>query len=294
MRPRVIKMSLKDKLVDYLADNPKTLGEVYKEFNDEKPSTIRGRLNENIGKAFIRLGKGIYIATKGGATAIIIEGDAWEKIKDIESESVDTIITDSPYSCLNHHLATGTTRKLSGEWSFKTADIDPILLKEMLRVLKYGGHFFSFLPPDAADTYDYNNQFVNMAREVGFTFNKRWIWNKMVFGMGYNGRNRYEQIMFMSKGKRRKPYDLSIPDVLDHKRISPNDRIHEAEKPIELIKDILRFSNLEGDVVLDTFAGSLTLALAGLDLGINTISIELDHDIIVKSMMARGLENFIN
>lgn len=283
-------MSLKERLIDFLVDNPKTLNECYEGFADEKQSTIRGRLNEGVGKSFHRLSKGFYVATKGGACAIIIEGDCWEKIKDMESNSVDTIITDSPYSCLNKHLAMGTTRKKDNKWSFKTADIDKVLLLEMWRVLKVGGHFFNFLPPDAADTLDYNNAFINLSREVGFTFNKRWIWEKQKIGMGYNGRNKYEQIIFLSKGKRRFPYDLSIPDVLSHKRIAPAQRVHEAEKPIELIKDILRFSNKEHDIVLDTFAGSLTLARAGLDLNINTISIELDSEIISKGIIARGLE----
>lgn len=281
-------MGLKTKLMDFLTE-PKVLGEVYNEFPNVKPSTIRGRINESIGKHFHRISKGIYVARKGDTTAIIIEGDAWEKIKDIESGSVDTIITDSPYSCLNKHLAMGTTRKKNNEWSFKTADIDATLLKEMLRVLKVGGHFFNFLPPDGADTLEYNNQFIELAQRIGFTFNKRWIWDKVVIGMGYNGRNRYEQILFLSKGKRRKPYDLSIPDVLTHKRIASHNRIHEAEKPIELIIDILKFSNKENDLVLDTFAGSLTLARAGLDRKVNTISIELNSEIISKSLKARGL-----
>ena len=281
-------MSLKTRLIDFCND-PKTLQDCYEAFPNDKPSTIRGRLNESVGKHFHRLSKGIYIARQGDTTAIIIEGNAWDKIKDIESNSVDTIITDSPYSCLNHHLATGTTRKKNNEWSFKTADIDETLLREMIRVLKPNGHFFNFLPPDAADTYDYNNHFVELARKVGFTFNKRWIWNKVSMGMGYNGRNSYEQILFMSKGARRKPYDLSIRDLLSHKRISSTQRIHEAEKPIELIKDILRFSCKPGDLAFDMFAGSLTLAKAGLDLGINTISIEMDPAMIEKSIIARGL-----
>lgn len=281
-------MSLKTKLIDFLVDNPKTLGEVYTEFSGEKPTTIRGRLNEGVGKIFHRVTKGVYIATKGDAKAIIIEGDAWEKIRDIESNSVDTIITDSPYSCLNHHLATGTTRKLSGEWSFKTRDIDKELLVEMRRVLKVGGHFFNFLPPDSHDTLEYNNTFIDMALHTGFEFNKRWIWDKVSMGLGYNGRNRHEQILFFSKGKRRKPRDLSIPDVLAHKRIHSSKRIHETEKPVELIMDIMKFSNLKGELVLDTFAGSLSTAEAGMRLGINTISIEIDPEMIIKSLRVRG------
>ena len=127
-----------------------------------------------------------------------------------------------------------------------------------------------------------------MAFIAGFEFNKRWIWDKVVIGMGYNGRNRHEQILFFSKGKRRKPYDLSIPDVLTHKRIPTAKRLHEAEKPVELIMDIMRFSNCKNNLVVDTFAGSLSVAESGLRLGINTISIELDPKMILQSLKARG------
>jgi len=279
---------LKDKLTEFCLDTAKSLPEFYEEFDDEKEHSIRARLNENVGKCFKRLARGIYVATKGGATAVIIEGDAWKSMELLEDSSVDTIITDSPYSCLNKHLATGTTRKKSGSWSFKTADIDLALLKEMHRVLKPGGHFFSFMPPDGSDTLDYTSEFIELARSL-FQFNKRAVWDKVCIGMGYNLRNRHEQILFFSKGKRRKPCDLSIPDVLAYKRIAAHHRIHEAEKPVELLRAILRFSCVSGDVALDMFAGSLSLAEAGLAEGVHTISVEVDGGMVKTSLLRRGL-----
>jgi DNA modification methylase len=272
------------KLSLFCADQPKTLKEFYNEFDNYEPHTIRARLNENIGNAFKRVSRGVYLAEKNGAQALIIEGDAWNEIKNINDSSIDTIITDSPYSCLNKHLATGTTRKKTGSWSFQTKDIDQALLIEMLRVLKPGGHFFSFAPSDAKDTLDFNNNFLATARKVGFEFNKRFIWNKILMGMGFSGRNSYEQIFFLSKGERRKPYDLSIRDLLTHKALRGPSKIHETEKPVELIIDLMKFSNQRGDLVLDTFAGSMSVAKAGLALGINTICIEIDKLMVQKSI----------
>lgn len=281
------KLPLRQRLINFLADNPKELQEIYPEFSEEKPSTIRGRLNENIGKCFQRIGKGIYLADNGKAKAIIINGDCWEKIKDIESNTIDTIITDSPYSCLNKHYEMGTTRR--NNVGFETKDINNDLLKEMLRILKTRGHFFSFMPCNSKDTLEYNTNFLNMCLQEGFEFNKVWIWDKQNMGMGYNGRNRYEQIYFLSKGKRRKPYNLSITDLLSHKSISPRKRIHVTEKPVELIKDIMRFSNKENDVVFDGFGGSLSTAQAGQELGINTITVEIDPEMIKKAISRRNL-----
>lgn len=267
-------MSLKQKLMDYLNDNPSHLKTIYGAFPEEEPTTIRGRLNENIDKCFKRISRGVYIATNGESTALIIEGDAWDKIKDIESDSIDAIITDPPYTIMNDFLATGTTRKKRNEWSFETKDIDLELLQEFHRVLKEGGHFFCFLPANSKKTYEYNDRFIRIAMTSGFEFNKSFVWDKQCIGMGYSGRARYEQIIFFSKGKRHMPYDKSIPDLLSHKRIYSGHRIHEAEKPVELIEDLVKFCSQEDDIILDPFAGSLSTARACLRHNRNSISIE--------------------
>ncbi len=293
-----MKETLTKKLTEYLINNAQPLKQIYEEFSEEKKTTIRGRLNENLNRCFKRLGKGIYVsiienylATGKKSKALIIVGDCWEEIQNIEDNSIDAIITDSPYTSLDKHYTIGTTRKrnLNKSIGFKTRDIDTTLLKELYRVLKKGGHFFNFLPADAQDTRDQNDLFIYKAQNVGFVFNKRFIWDKKCIAMGYNGRNRYEQIIFLSKGKRTMPRDRSIPDLLSYKRISPSKRIHVAQKPNELIKDLIKFSTIEGDTLLDIFAGSLVLAEESLNLNRNSISIESDSEMVKKSIQLRKL-----
>ena len=282
-----MRRSLRKRLVDFLMSDPKHLKEIYNGFPEEKPSTIRGRLNENLNRCFKRIGPGIYLATVGDAKALIIEGDAWEVIKDIEDGSIDAIITDSPYTALNYLLSIyGTTRKRHQrrKWTFETKDIDDVLLKEMMRVLKPGGHFFSFMPADSKYTYVINQKFMDAAIKTGFEFNKKFIWDKQVILMGYSGRNRYEQIAFFSKGKRHLPYDKSIADLISIKRIPPKQRIHEVEKPVELIEALVKFCSKKGDVILDPFAGSLPVAKACLKLKRNAICIEISKKIINKAI----------
>jgi len=116
----------------------------------------------------------------------------------------------------------------------------------------------------------------NSRKAAGFVFNKRMIWDKVAIGMGYNARNRYEQLFFLSKGHRHMPYDRSIPDVLSHKRPNPSTRRHEAEKPVELLRDLLRLCARPGDVGLDPFAGSHNFIAACQAHGCSSITIELD------------------
>ena len=82
-----------------------------KNFQTRKETTIRGRLNENLGTCFKRLGHGIYIATDGEIKAVFINGDAREEIKQIEDESIDAIIMDSPYTTVDKQMTVGSTRE---------------------------------------------------------------------------------------------------------------------------------------------------------------------------------------
>ncbi len=261
-----------------------------------KESTVRGRLNENNGKLFKRIARGVYVAIQGPATAIILEGDAWEKVTEIETESIDALFADPAYPWLNHHIETGTTRKKEGCLSYETRELDAAILKEMFRVLKSkkegigingqkitgGAHLFIFVPALTDDTWGHVDTLIKEAEKIGFVFNKMFIWDKVNIGMGYNGRNRYEGILFMSKGERLIPFDLSIPDVLTVKRPDPAKRLHESEKPAELYEQFIKFSTRAGDVILDLFAGSANSARAALALGVNCILFEKKHEFIEK------------
>tara|TARA_B100001778_G_C18598710_1_gene636096 strand:+ start:1455 stop:2342 length:888 start_codon:yes stop_codon:yes gene_type:complete len=284
-------ISLRERLVRFLEEE-KPLQVIYQNFNDEMPSTIRGRLNENIGKCFQRVERGVYIAHSGDNQALILEGDAWETLPTFPDNHFDAIITDPPYSALDKQMQTGTARERNrrGGWDFQTRDIDNELLNELYRVLKPGGHMFVFMPAAGrsmhGDIADYNEQQRQLTMGAGFRYNRTWIWDKVQIGMGYYGRARHELIFFYSKGK---PYNMGgfkrkpnpqhyIHDVLVASRPSHRKKKHQTEKPIEILADMLQFSTDEGDIVLDPFAGGLGLAEACLKTGRNAVCIELDKD----------------
>ena len=273
---------LRLRLWEFLKENRASLIEIYEEFPNEKETTIRGRLNENLGTCFKRLGRGIYIATDGEIKAVFINGDAREEIKHIEDESIDAIIMDSPYTAVDKQMTVGSTRKrnLDKGWAFQTWDLDKDFLRELHRVIKPGGHMFSFMPAAKADTVDYNYAQVELARKAGWTFQATWVWDKVLLGMGYTGRAQHELIQFYSKGKRNFPNTLKTTDVRRWQREHTSKKIHQTQKPVDLIADIIEFSTAEGDVVLDPFAGSGATAAAALATGRNSISIELDLDMV--------------
>lgn len=191
----------------------------------------------------------------------IFNSDAVDWLLTLDKESVDLLITDPPYESLEKHRKIGTTTRLkvskasNNQWF----DIFPnsrfeSLFSEIYRVLKKGSHFYLFC--------DQETMFIAkpIAEKVGFKFWKPIVWDKVCIGMGYHYRARYEFILFFEKGKR-KINDLSIPDVLEFKRVY---RGYPTEKPVSLLEVLIKQSSNKGDLVVDPFFGSgSTLIAAG-------------------------------
>lgn len=70
---------------------------------------------------------------------------------------------------------------------------------------------------------------------------------------------------------------------------SAKDRIHETEKPQDLLKHLLMLHTKENDVVLDPYAGSFSTALACHDLKRQFIGCE-----ILSKYYEKGKERLIN
>lgn len=73
-----------------------------------------------------------------------------------------------------------------------------------------------------------------------------------------------------------------LPTVFDVSPPAKKERIHQAEKPVELLEQILNFVTLPGETVLDQFAGSGVLGEAALKTGRNSILIEKDVETFQK------------
>ena len=70
--------------------------------------------------------------------------------------------------------------------------------------------------------------------------------------------------------------DMEFTDVWTYPNVRPYKGKHPAEKPLEMLEAIIRASSNEGDVVLDSFGGSGSTAIAALKLKRRAISIEID------------------
>lgn len=200
----------------------------------------------------------------------LYQGDCLELLKDIKESSIDLIITDPPY-CI------GTTSNgTKGNWSDNNL-IKPffnILFDEYKRVLKTEGEFYintdwrtyPFLYPMLVEKMNVKNCIV-------------WDYEWIKAGSHYRFSHEFIIYGLKEQGKKRN-FDASQRDVWREKPINftSKNKFHQAEKPVNLIKKMILNSSKEGDVILDTFAGSGTTAVACRETNRNFIGFEINNN----------------
>lgn len=290
-------MILAEKILQCFKDKETfTLQEVYKNYLDKPKETIRARIYDNLGIRFIRLAKGIYKTIDSKEEAcILIEGDGRD-LSLLEDESIDCILTDHPWLDLKSNK--GGTRAFAVYDCFKYTLDD---FKEKARVLKQGCFLVEVLPAENESNYEYLYQIKQFAQEVDFIYYSKVAWKKGTFvsNTGRKAKNT-QDIMIFSKGKARnmrydkkksdatgQDYYMSgcngmLPTMFDVQPVEKKKRIHQSELPISLCEQILRFVTYEGEVILDSFAGSGAVGEAALNIKRSCILIEILKENIEK------------
>jgi len=82
------------------------------------------------------------------------------------------------------------------------------------------------------------------------------------------------EFIFSSKGVQSRYFELSA----FHNLRGGKDRIHPTQKPVKLYKWLLTNYAKQGDTILDTHGGSMSIAIACWDLGFDLDICELDTD----------------
>ncbi len=77
--------------------------------------------------------------------------------------------------------------------------------------------------------------------------------------------------------------EMGVTDVWTDIKFYKEERYHPTQKPVDLIKRIIKASTNEGMIVLDPFLGAGSTALAAIELNRKFIGIEIDPDYVKKA-----------
>ncbi len=169
------------------------------------------------------------------------------------------------------------------------------------RVLKDGCFLVEVLPAENENNYEYLYQIKRYAKKAGFLYYSKVSWKKgnFVSNTGRKAKNT-QDIMIFSKGKARcmrldkKKSDRTgeihymsgcngmLPTMFNVQPVPRKNKIHQSELPVELCEEILEYVTYEGEIVLDSFAGSGAVGVAALNKKRSCILIEILKENIEK------------
>jgi len=203
----------------------------------------------------------------------LVIGDCLKEIPNLKNESVDCVIIDPPYG-------------INYQSNFKKEKYDKIqndnkegfeILDKSLKLvegkMKKNSHIYIFTSWKILDK-------VKPIAEKHFEVKNCLVWNKNDWSMGDlsgNYAEKYELILFCTKGKRILSSELSRPvNVIDCARTGNTE--HPTQKPVELLSKLIRYSTKKGELVLDYFAGSCSTLKASKQEGRRWFGIEIIGD----------------
>jgi DNA modification methylase len=217
------------------------------------------------------------------ATATIINEDFFKYVKSIETGSIDLILTDPPYNLSNY--STGNMKftwrsEINNDLAKWDKDIfNPQDVKEeFIRILKPTGNLFIFTSYNLLgewhkifdpefDTFQFmvwhKTNPVPKFRKAGFLnsceliiccWNKGHTWN---FGKQKEMHNFIESPICMGKERTKEPK-------------------HPTQKPIKILKHIIKIASNPENLVLDPFMGVGSTGVAALEMNRNFLGIEID------------------
>ncbi len=224
----------------------------------------------------------------------LINGNCLEKLKDIESDSVDLVYLDLPYG------------QTACKWDTKI-DLDKLWIQLKRIGKKNTPYFFSCTTKFGYDLiasnkkwfrYDmvwiktYAGGFLNCYKmpmrkhEMIYVFYKHLpLYNCKKYHKEYEKGNNilteticrlnvYGRI-YSSNATHKKRLPTSILNIPNTNKKNQ----HRTQKPLELIKWILKYYSKENDIILDPTMGSGTTGIACLDMNRRFIGIEKDEKI---------------
>jgi DNA modification methylase len=191
----------------------------------------------------------------------IVQGDCVERMREMQSQSVDFVLTDPPY-VRRYRDGIGRTIPNDNFTWLKPA------FAELFRVLKQDSFCVCFYG------WAHIEKFATAFCEAGFR-----VVGHMAFPKRYTSGTRFlryqhEAAYLLAKGEPREPRH-AIGDVIEWTDYTGN-RLHPSQKPVSMLLPLIDTFCAPNGLVLDPFAGSGSTLVAARMLARRYLGIELD------------------
>lgn len=199
-------------------------------------------------------------------------------MKNIESESIDLLITDPPYKTISGGCKDGKKtkrpkgilkRNSSSLFTYQNVNISD-WMSEVYRILRQGSHAYIF-------TNVLNlTEMLNESQKIGFKLHNLLIWEKNNCVCSQFYMKNCEYVLFLRKGKAKWINNIGGSKTVHQFNNIIGNKTHPCEKPVDLLKFYINNSSKKGDIVLDPFCGTGSTLIAAKELNRNYIGYEID------------------
>lgn len=221
----------------------------------------------------------------------LYNGNCVEIIQQIDTTSVDLIITDPPYNLGNFMKNRDTNLVKMRENFFGAAGWDDLdfenweksmdsFFRESARVIKKGGSMIVFMAVIKVETL------IRLAEKNGFYYKTTGVWHKlnpMPRNMNLHFVNSTEAWVYFTYQKRTGTFNNDgrvLHDFIETSVTPASEKRygkHPTQKPEQLMDHFIRVLSNENDTIMDPFMGSGTTGVVAKRRNRNFIGIELDE-----------------
>lgn len=219
-----------------------------------------------------------------GDNYVVKLGDSFQLIKELESQSVDLILTDPPYNLSGYstgNIELSWRKAINNdlaEWDRNSFEPQE-WVDEFKRILKPTGNIFAFTSYNLLgkwhsafdpefDTFQYmvwhktnpapkiyKAGFLNSCELIICAWNKGHTWN------------------FISQKDMHNFFESPI--CMGRERVK--DPVHPTQKPLKILQHIVKIASNKGDTVFDPFMGVGSTGVASLNMERKFIGFELEE-----------------
>lgn len=201
----------------------------------------------------------------------IFEGDCLEKIKQMDDNTFDLILSDPPYMEYKTGHRKDKGDKLSQAIIYQDQEDQVETIRECLRVLKINSAMFLFT--NWQNIWWMQQPFQSFIRNMIIWDKGNWSAGDLKGSFG----NQYEVAFLLTKGNDWTYTGKREPDIWHIPRMG-TDRIHATEKPVELYRKCIENTCNPDAFILDPYVGSGSSAEAALRTGRNFLGYEIDQE----------------
>lgn len=220
----------------------------------------------------------------------MIKGDYFQHIDTIPTHSIDLILTDPPYNLRQY--STGNMKfswrsDINNDLASWDGDVfqPQDMVEGFLRIIKPEGNIFAFCSYNMLgkwheafdhlfDTFQFmvwhKTNPVPKVRKAGFLNSCELIvcmWNR---GHTWNFTRQNQMHNF-----------IETPICMGKERVK--DPTHPTQKPLKVLRHIIKIASNPGDLILDPFMGVGSTGVAALELGRRFLGIEIEEDYCVHA-----------